>query len=146
MLKQQIEQEIKDALRAGDQAVLSTLRFLLADIRNKEIEKQAEVTDEDVLAIIQKQVKQHKESIDFYTKGGREDLVSKEQAEVDILNKYLPQQLSAEEVEKIARLVIKNLPLADQTNFGKVMGATMAQVKGQTDGAIVSAAVKKLLS
>lgn len=141
-----IEEQMKTALRAGDQTKLSTLRMLISAIRNEEIAKQRELADEDVILVVQKQAKQHRESIEAYRLGGRDELVATEQAELEILNTYLPQQLTDEELKNIVLEEIKKLPAEDQKNFGKVMGAVMASVKGKTDGSSVSRVVKELLS
>jgi hypothetical protein len=117
----------------------------LAAIRNEEIAKQAEATDGDVMAVAQKQIKQRREAAEAYRKGRREELAQKEEAEIKILSTFLPQQLSAEEVKKIAQEVIGQMPDEEKNNFGKVMGQVMAQVKGKTDGNNVVKAVKELL-
>ena len=145
MLKQNIEQQIKDALKGGDQLRLSTLRFLLSAIKNEEIAKQREATDEDVIAVVQRQVRQHRESIEAFSKGGRSDLASKEEEELKILNTFVPQQLSDDELGKIVQEVINSFTESDQKNFGKVMGAVMAKVKGKADGGKVSKIVKETL-
>ena len=145
MLKQDIKSQIKESLKSGDQVRLSTLRFLLASIQNDEIAKQREATDEDVVAVVQRQVKQRLESIEAFQKGGRKDLEQKERDEMAILNNFLPRQLSQVELRKIVEEVRATLPDVDKKNFGKVMGQTMAKVKGRADGNIVSKVVKELL-
>jgi uncharacterized protein YqeY len=145
MLKQDIEQQAKDALKAGDQLKLSTLRFLLAALQNEEIAKKRELSDEEVVALVQRQVKQHRESIEAFSKGGRSDLASKEEEELKILNTFVPQQLSDDELGKIVQEVINSFTESDQKNFGKVMGAVMAKVKGKSDGGKVSKIVKETL-
>lgn len=146
MLKQDIEQGIKEALKGGDQVRLSTLRLLLAAIKNDEIAKQREATDEDVVFVVQKQIKQRRESIEAFTKGRRDDLAAKERQELEILIKFLPQQLSEEEVRIIVQEVINGLPESDRNNFGKVMGMSMAKLKGKTDGNLVGKVVREALS
>jgi uncharacterized protein YqeY len=146
MLKSQIEQQIKEALKAGAQVRLSVLRLLLAAIKNEEINKNKELIQEEEIAIVARQVKQRKEAAEAYRKGNREDLAQKEEAEIEILNNYLPQQLSDEKVREIVSEVIGELPETDKGNFGKVMGAVMARVKGQTDGNTVSRIVRETLS
>jgi len=144
-LKQQVEEQIKESLKKGDKLRLSTLRFLLSAIKNEEIAKQREATDEDVVAVVQRQVKQRLESIEAFQKGGRKDLEHKERDEMAILNTFVPQQLSEQELRKIIHEVITVLPEGDQKNFGKVMGQTMGKVKGRADGNSVSKVVKELL-
>ena len=146
MLKQDIESQIKEALKSGDQMRLCTLRFLLAAIQNEEIAKQKELTEEDVVAVVQRQVKQHRESIEAFQKAHRDDLVQKEQTELQILNKFLPQQLSEEELRKVVEEVVGQLPESEKNNFGKVMGAVIGRVKGKTDGSMVSEVVKEFLA
>jgi len=145
MLKKDIEQQLKEALKAKDELRLSTLRFLLAALQNEEIAKQKELTEEDVVTVVQRQVKQHKESIEAFTKGGREELARKERAELEILKTFLPQQLSSEEIKKMVEETITQLPEQDRNNFGKVMGAVMGRVKGKADGNTVGKVVKELL-
>lgn len=146
MLKQQVEQGIKEALKAGEQLKLSTLRMLLAAIQNEEISKQRQLTNDDIIMVVQKQVKQHRESIEAFEKGGRIDLVSKEKDEMSILSKFLPQQLSPDELRKIVEEVIAQLPESERRNIGRVVGQVMGRVKGKADGNTVSKAVKEVLS
>lgn len=144
-LKLEIEQGIKDSLKGGDQLRLSTLRLLLAAIKNDEITKQKEATDDDVIAIAQKQIKQRLESIEAFHNAGRKDLEQKERDEMAILSTFVPQQLSVEEIRKISEEVRNSLPESDRNNFGKAMGVVMGRVKGRADGNIVSKVVKELL-
>lgn len=145
MLKQQIEQSIKEALKAGDQIPLSTFRFFLSAIKNNEIEKQREATDEDVVEVALKQIKQRKESIEAFAKAGRTELEAKERQELEILSKFVPQQLSEDEVKKTVIEIISQMAETDKNNFGKVMGMAMAKLKGKTDGNMVAKVVKELL-
>jgi len=144
-LKQQVEQGIKDSLKGGDQLRLSTLRLLLSAIKNEEIAKQKEATDDDVITVTQKQIKQRLESIEAFHNAGRTDLEQKERDEMAILSTFVPQQLSEQELRKIVEEVVVSLPESDRKNFGKVMGQTMARVKGRVDGNIVSKVIKELL-
>lgn len=146
MLLEKIQSDLKEALRAKDVIKVSTLRFLLSTIHNKQIELQKELTDEDVIDVIQKQIKERKESIEAFKMGKRDDLVRKEEAELKILNNYLPQQLTQEEIKKIAEEVIKEIGATGPADFGKVMGAVMGRVKGQTEGEMVAKIVKESLS
>lgn len=144
MILDQLRNDLKQALKAKDEITASTLRFLLAAIQNKEIElkKRGKLKDEEVMVVIRKQVKQHQESIEAYQKGKREDLVEKEKKEMAVLGKYLPQQLSSKELEKIIDEVIEEVGDKD---FGKVMGAVMGKVKGRVEGSEVAKVVKKHL-
>jgi len=141
----QLTEEINAALKAGNAVILSTLRMLVAEIKNKEIEKKGELTDEEVLEVIRHQVKTHKESIAAFQAGKREDLVAKESAELAILNKYLPQQMTPEEIKQVVAEVVAKLQ-PTPADFGKVMGQVMVQVKGKADGNSVAEAVRELIS
>lgn len=145
MLIDQIKSELNTALKEKNEIKVSTLRFLISGLNNKFIELQGELTDEDVLGVIAKQVKERKESIVAYTSAGRNELAQKEEAEMAILSTYLPQQLTSQEVEKVVDEVISQTNASGLADFGKVMGAVMAKLKGQTDGNIVSELVKKKL-
>lgn len=145
-MKDKIQSDLKKAMKAKDEIVVSTLRLLLSEIHNQEIEKQGKLTDEDIVGAVQKEVKKRQESIEAYQKGKRDDLVEREKKELAVLNKYLPQQLSPEELETTIQSVIKDVGVSGMADFGKVMGPVMAKVKGKADGKVVSEAVKKVLS
>lgn len=145
MLKAEVEQQIKEALKSGDALRLSALRLFLAAIQNEEIAKQKELTDEEVVVVASRLLKQRRESIAAFEKGGREDLAAKERAELEILSKFVPQQLSPEEIKKVVEEVRGELPEADKNNFGKVMGMVMGKVKSRADGNTVSKVVKEIL-
>lgn len=146
MLQEQIKKDLDKALLAKEELLVSTLRLLLAEIRNYWIEKQKDLTDEDMIAVIRRQIKQRKDSIKAYQKGGREDLAEKETKEMGILGKYLPQQMEIDELKKIVKETIEEVGAAGPKDFGKVMGAVMGKVKGAAEGAMVAEAVKRLLS
>lgn len=139
----QIEQEVKEALKAGAQIRLSTLRLLLSALKYEEIAKQKDLSEEEESVVVQRQVKQRKEAIEAYNKAGRNDLAQKEEAELQILSSFLPQQLSEEEIRKITEESLKILPESEQ-NFGLVMRQVMARVKGKADGNTVSKIVGDL--
>lgn len=145
-LRDTIQEEIKTALRGGDQLRLSSLRLLFSEIKNEEIKKKEILGDDEIVAIVQRQIKQRREAAEVYRQGGRDDLAQKEETEVKILSSFLPQQLSEEEIKKVVEEVISGLPAEDKNNFGKIMGPVMARVKGQTDGNTVSKVVKELTS
>jgi len=146
MLRQQIEDQIKESLKSGNRPVLETLRFLFSAIKNAEIDLHHEATDEEVVAVIQKQVKQHKESVEAYKTGGRPELAAKEENELQTLSKFLPEQMSEDQLRSVVEEVVKNLSESDKNNFGKVMGAVMGRVKGKVEGGLVSKVVKEVLS
>ena len=157
MLIEQIQKDLTEALKSKNELVVSTLRLLLSEIHNRQIalrqirqahceQAQGEkITDDQVINVIRQQVKQRQESVEAYEKGGRQELADKESKELLILSKYLPQEMSPQELEKIVKEVIGKVGAQGAGDFGKVMGGVMGKVKGQIDGAKVSEAVKKLL-
>jgi len=145
-LKQQLQDDLKRAMREQDEVRKRTLRMALAAIKNKEIEVQRELDDADVAAILQKEAKQRHETLDELRQVERPDLVAAEQAELDVLTEYLPQQLSQDEIAALARQVISDLNATGPRQMGQVMGVLMPQLKGQADGKLVSQVVRELLS
>ena len=145
----QIKGDLTSALKSGEKDKATTFRMLLSEIRNKEIElvttENPEVTDEVVVSVIRKEIKKRRESIEAYQKGNRQDLVDKEQQELDLLSSYLPVSMTDEDLEKIVKVAIAQTGASSQADFGRVMGAVMAKVKGQADGGQISAIVKKIL-
>lgn len=146
-LTEKINADVKAAMIAKNELELLTLRMLTAALKNKRIDmgKEAVLTDEDVVAVIQTEIKKRKDSAEAYLAGNRADLADKEKAEIAILSKYMPEQMSAEELEKITQDTITQLGASGMKDFGKVMGVVMGKVKGKADGNQVNAAVKKLL-
>jgi len=124
---------------------LSTIRLLNADIKNVEIMKKAELTDEEVIAVIQRQIKSRKDSIEQYGKGGRRDLVEKEEKEAAVLLDYLPEQLSDEELKTLVEEAIRETGATSPKDMGKVMRALMPRVKGKAEGGRVSKMASELL-
>ncbi len=143
-LKKQIEQDFINALKAKDES-LATLRMLKSAIKNAEIEKGEELKDEEIGQLLRKEKKQREESIKEFKKGKREDLAEKEQAEIKIIEKYLPELLSDEEIKKVVTAVISKVKAKGLQDMGKVMGKTMPQLKGKADGAKVSKICKSEL-
>lgn len=146
MLLDSIKTDIQESLKKGNTLRLETLRFLLSHVRNAAINKygpkaETSVTDQDVLDVVKKQVKTRKESIDAFTKGGRIDLAAKEKAELDILQAFLPQELTDEELKTILLPVVST----GEKNFGLLMKQAMAKVSGRADGGRVSAVLKELM-
>jgi uncharacterized protein YqeY len=146
-LDERIQSEMNKALKEREELKVSLLRFLLAEVRNREIElnKRGKLTDEEIAQVIRTQVKKHQESIEAYRAGRREDLAKKEEAELQILNTYLPQSLTSPELEKIILETVKEIGAKGAKDFGKVMGAVMVKVKGRADGQEVAALVRKLI-
>lgn len=145
-LQQKLTDDLKRAMKGGDRVRTSVIRLTMAAIKNAEIARQAGLNDGDILGIIAKQVKQRQESIESFKQGNRPDLVAQEEAEMAILNEYLPQQMSREEVIAEARRVIAELGAAGPGDKGKVMPQLIAQLKGRADGRVINEVVTELLS
>ena len=141
-LKAQLTEDMKNAMRARDSVKLNAVRFLLSEIKNVEIDN-GEQDDVGVTKVIAKEVKKMKDAMNDFANAGRQDLVDEETVKIQIMESYLPAQLSAEALEV---LVTEAIAEAGSTEFGTVMKAAMAKVQGRADGGAVSAAVKKLLS
>lgn len=145
-LEERLENEYKSALKGGNRIKVSTLRMLKADINNVKLEQNKKtLNDEEIIKIIERQIKQHKDSIEQFEKGKRQDLVEKEKKELDILSSYMPQQLSLEELKKIIDEVIKDLGTTSKKDMGRVMKSIMEKVKGRADGNKVSQIVMSIL-
>ncbi len=145
-LKQQISDDTKDAMKARDADKVSTLRFLQAAVKNKEIELRPNVlTDEDVVTVLRKSVKQRQDSIEQYVSAGRTDLADKEKLELSIIEGYLPKQMSADQIEAVVKQAIKDVGATSPKEMGAVMKAVQAKTNGTADNKIVSEIVKKLL-
>lgn len=145
-LQARIKAETIAAMKAGDKATVSTLRFLSAEIKNVAIEKRRELTDEDILEVIGRQARRRLDSIEQFKAGGREDLVQKETFELQLLRAYLPAELSSEELSAIVKEAIRSTGAAGVRDMGKVMAAVMPRTKGRADGKIVSQVVKEGLA
>src|SRR5213076_2544450 len=147
-LQKRIDEDLKDAMRAKDAARLSVLRLLKAALKNATIEKvgaDGELNDADAIAVIRKQVKQRQDSIESFEKGGRAELVEKEKEELRILNGYLPQPISADEVSKIVRETIAEAGATSRAQMGAVMKALQTKVAGRVGGKALSVEVQKQL-
>lgn len=144
-LQDKLLEDTKEAMRNRDKIRRSVLNFLRSAIHNEEIRKQSQLKDQDVIEVISRQVKQIKESITEFTKGNRLDLVAKEQADLLILEEYLPAQMSRAEILKIAELAINNINPEGPGDKGKVMGQLMPQLRGKADGSLVNEIVTQLL-
>jgi len=147
-LEKKINDSLKEALKAQDKVKTLALRMLVTEINNKKIElgsKDKPLDDGTLTALVQKLARRYKESIDQFEKGDRSDLASKEKAELAVLKEYLPEELSAEELEKIVSSVIKETGASTMKDMGKVMKAVQEQVKGRADGKTISQMVKEKL-
>jgi uncharacterized protein len=145
-LKDQITEDMKAAMRAKDAARLLTIRGLLAACKQREVDERIVLDDVAVIAIVDKLVKQRKDSITQFSAGNRQDLVDKEAAELQVLEAYLPQRLGADEVAAEVAKVVAELGAAGPGDMGKVMGAVKTRLAGKADMGLVSAAVKKALA
>ena len=145
-LKQKLTDDLKQAMRSGDKVRRSAIRLLLAAIGNAEIARRAALEDADILGIIAKEVRQRHESIEAFKQGNRQDLIAQEEAELAILQEYLPQQISREEIVEAARRVIEEVGAQGLGDKGKVMPKLIAQLKGRADGREINAVVTELLS
>jgi uncharacterized protein YqeY len=145
-LKARLAEDFKTALRSGEKLRLSVIRLLMALIKNREVEKRGSLTDAEVLQAVSSSCKQRQEAIEQYRQGGRQDLVEKETAELHILQSYLPQPLTAEELAGLVQTAIQEAQAASAKEMGKVMALLMPKVTGRADGKVVSALVREMLA
>jgi uncharacterized protein YqeY len=145
-LKEQINEDMKSAMRAKETDRLGTIRMLLAAMKQKEVDERVTLDDAAVVSIVDKLIKQRKDSIAAFQQAGRTDLVDKESAEVKVLEAYLPQRLSAEEIAKEVQAIVAELGASGPGDMGKVMGAAKTRLAGKAEMGQVSAAVKAALS
>ena len=144
-LKERITEDMKSAMRAAQKERLGTVRMILAGIKQREVDERVTLDDSQVLAVIDKMVKQRKESIAQFETGGRADLVAKEKAEIALLQEYLPTQLSTAEIETLISAAIAKTGAASIKDMGKVMGALKSELAGRADMGAVSARIKQKL-
>ena len=145
-LKDQITEDMKTAMRAKDSERLGTIRMLMAAMKQKEVDERVVLDDVAIIAIVDKLIKQRKDSIAAFETAGRQDLVDKEKAELEVLKVYLPQRMSAEEVAAAVQAIVVELGAKGPGDMGKVMGAVKTQLAGKADMGQVSAAVKAALA
>ncbi len=145
-LKDQITDDMKSAMRAKEADRLGTIRLLLAAIKQREVDERVTLDDAAVVAVVDKLIKQRKDSVTAYAGAGRTDLADKESAEIRVLEAYLPQRMSADEVTAAVAALVTELGAAGPGDMGKVMGAVKAKFVGQADMGVVSAAVKAALT
>lgn len=146
MLKQKLTDDLKQAMRAGDKTMCSVIRLVIAAVLNAEKARQADLEDGDILGIIAKEVRQRHESIEAFKQGNRQDLIAQEEAELVILQEYLPQQMTREEIIVEVRRVIEEVGAQGPSDKGKVMPKIIAQLKGKADGRDINAVVTELLA
>ncbi len=145
-LKDKLTEDLKQTMRQGDELGRSTLRLVIAAIKNAEIEKRRELEDGELLAIIAKEAKLRHESIAEFEKGGRQDLADRAKAELQVLLAYLPEQLSREEIEAKARQIIEEVGATGLAQMGQVMRRLMPLTQGKADGKLVSQVVREILA
>jgi uncharacterized protein len=148
-LKQKIYSDLKEAMKAGDALKRDTLRMLDSMIKNTEIEKMKKeegLSDAEVIEVLSRAVKQRRDSVEQYEKGGRPELAEKENKEIEIISVYLPEQLSEDKIREIIKEVITTTGASFKADMGKVMGQAMGRLKGQADGNVVKKIVEELLS
>jgi uncharacterized protein YqeY len=145
-LKSQLASELKDGLRSGDKLRVSVVRLLTAMIKNREVDKRGPLTDPEVLQVISTSCKQRQEAIEQFRQGGREDLASKEAAELAILQSYLPKPLTTDELQGLVREAIREAQATSAKEMGKVMALLMPRVTGRADGKVVNTMVRETLS
>lgn len=139
--------DLKTAMKTGDEPAKRALRGVKAAITRAEKEKGNQpLSDEEIIAVLRKQAKQRKDSIEAYSKAGRQDLVDEEQAELEVIEGYLPQLMSEDEIRAVAAQVIEEVGATSPRDMGKVMGKLMAQLKGKADGRLVNQVVRELLT
>ena len=142
----QLNEDMKTAMRAKEREKLTTIRMIKASIQNEEIKKGEELNDEEILTILSREKKQRLESYAEFEKAGREDLTEKLEAELEIVNQYLPEQLSDEEVRSVVKETIEEVSAESMQDMGSVMSNVMPKLQGRADGSQVNAMVRELLS
>ena len=145
-LKTQLTEDMKTAMRAKDQVSLSTIRLINASIKQFEVDERTEADDAKVISILTKMVKQRKDSAKIYTEAGRQDLADKENAEIEILNRYLPQMMSAEEIKTVVEAAIVETGASGMADMGKVMGVLKTRLAGKADMGEVNKVLKAALT
>ncbi len=146
MLLEKLQEEMKKALKSGDKDRLSVIRMLISEIKKVQIDQKKELSDDEIIQILQRYAKQRKEAIEQYKKANRQDLVEKEEKELKIVQEFLPEQLTEEEIEKIVNQIIEETGASSMKDMGRVMKTVMEKVKGRAEGSVVSKIVKQKLS
>lgn len=144
-LQEELLKQMNQAAKDGDKLKLSTIRLVRAAVKNKEIELRRELRDEDVVQVISTLIRQRLESIEQFKKGGRKDLVDKEEAELSILRSFMPPQLSREEIKELVQQVVKELQATGAKDMGRVMKEVIPRVAGRADNRVVSEVVREVL-
>ena len=145
-LKTRVMEDMKGAMRQGDKSRLGAIRLILAAIKQQEVDTRLELDDAQIMGVLDKMVKQRKDSLSQFKRAGRADLVAKEQFELDVIKAYMPEQLSAAEIEELISTIITETGASGMRDMGKVMGMVTKQLAGQADGKTISTIVKNKLS
>jgi uncharacterized protein YqeY len=145
-VEKQLMEDMKLAMKSGNKIERDTIRMLRAQIKLASIDKKDELNEAELAQVLQKEAKKRKEAIEMYQQGNREDLVKKEESELEIISTYLPEQLSDKDLDKIITETIESLQVTSEKDMGRVMGAIMLKVKGKTDGKVVQQKVKEHLT
>jgi len=145
LLQERLQQDLKDAMRNGQTVRRNVIRFIRSCIHNKEIERQEALTNDGIIEVLGQQIKQRLDSIDAFQKGGRMDLVQKEESELSVIREYMPPQLSEEEIVKIVEATIRRIEASGSKDMGRVMGLVMPELRGRADGRVVSRIVQTIL-
>ena len=145
-MRERILEDLKSAMKAQDKELLSVIRMVKGAIQMEELDKKHELSDDEVITVISKQIKTRKESIEEFKKGNRQDLIEQTESEIDILNKYMPEQLSEEEVNKIIDEIFADVKPESMRDMGKIMGQANAKLKGRADMSYVSSIIKNKLN
>jgi uncharacterized protein YqeY len=144
-LKERLREDMMSAMRAGDVKRRDVLRMVMAAVKQTEVDSLKALDDGGVHEVLRKQIKQRQESIEDYKRAGRQADIDRESAEIDIIASYLPQMMSREEIEQLARTTLAELQVTDSKHMGQVMNRLMPQVKGRADGRLVNEVVRSLL-
>jgi uncharacterized protein YqeY len=144
-IKERLSEDLKTAMKSGDVVTRSTIRLVLSALKNEEIEKRKESDDQAVTEILARMTRQYRESIEMYQNANRDDLVASEQAELVVIMRYLPEQLSQDEVLALAKKAVEDAGASGPDDRGKVMGRLMPQLRGKADGTMVNTVVTELL-
>lgn len=145
-LAERLNNDMKQAMKNQDKFKLSVIRMIRSSIKNAEIDQRRELSEEEVLDIINRELKQRKDSLHEFQKAGRDDLVEQSQKEIEVIHEYLPAQLTEEEVKAIVQQTIQEVGASSKAEMGKVMGALMPKVKGRADGKLVNQIVQQSLN
>ncbi len=137
--------DLKTAMKAGERDRVLTIRGLLAELKNEKVKKNEDLEESEIIMVMKRCAKMRRDAIEQYGKGGRDDLVTKEERELEIINSYLPEELGEAQVEEIARKAIEEVGAAGRQDFGKVMKAIMSQYRGRIDGNLAREIINRLL-